>query len=176
MPTYGKIFRIIDFGRAIYTHNNILSISDDYWPDNEAGSQYNFGPLYDPGKPRVYPNPSFDLSRLSVSIIESLFKYIPKDKEGGAILSDEIDRRQMETESELYNVLWQWLIDDDGKNVLWDTNQTERYPGFDLYTVIAQKVKCAVPCEQLNKAPFSGFLMPKSATVPEGEKAYSLFC
>lgn len=176
VPTYGKIFRIIDFGRAIYTHNNILSISDDYWPDNEAGSQYNFGPLYDPGKPRVYPNPSFDLSRLSVSIIESLFKYIPKDKEGGAILSDEIDRRQMETESELYNVLWQWLIDDDGKNVLWDTNQTERYPGFDLYTVIAQKVKCAVPCEQLNKAPFSGFLMPKSATVPGGEKAYSLFC
>ena len=176
VPTYGKLFRIIDFGRAIYTHNGTLCISDDYWPENEAGSQYNFGPLYDPSKPRIYPNPSFDLSRLSVSIIESLFKNIPNDKPGGGVLSDELDRRQMETSSELYNLLWQWLIDEDGKNVLWDADQSERYPGFDLYTVIAQKVKGAVPCEQLDKAPFSGFLMPKSAMVPEGEKVYSLFC
>jgi len=176
VPTYGKIFRIIDFGRAIYTHNGTLCISDDYWPENEAGSQYNFGPLYDPSKPRIYPNPSFDLSRLSVSIIESLFNEIPDDREGGRMLSDEPDIKQMETVSDLYNILWEWLIDEDGKNVLWDADHSERYPGFDLYTVIAQKVKGAVPCEQLNKAPFSGFLMPKSASVPEGEKAYSLFC
>ena len=176
VPTYGKIFRIIDFGRAIYTHNGVLCISDDYWPENEAGSQYNFGPLYDPSKPRIYPNPSFDLSRLSVSIIEALFKDIPEDKRGGRVLSDEPDIKQMETVSELYNILWEWLIDEDGKNILWDADHSERYPGFDLYTVIAQKVKGAVPCEQLNKVPFSGFLMPKSAMVPEGEKVYSLFC
>jgi hypothetical protein len=176
VPTYGKIFRIIDFGRAIYTHNGTLCISDDYWPDNEAGSQYNFGPLYDPSKPRIYPNPSFDLSRLSVSILEALFKDIPEDREHGRVLSDEPGITQMETVSDLYNVLWEWLIDENGKNVLWDEDHTERYPGFDLYTVIAQKVKGAVPCEQLNRAPFSGFLMPKSATVPEGEKTYSLFC
>lgn len=175
VPTYGKLFRIIDFGRAIYTHNGVLCISDDYWPENEAGSQYNFGPLYDPKEPRVNPNPSFDLCRLSVSIFEALFTEIPQDRPGGKILSSEIDRVQNETVSDLYNILWSWIIDDDGRNILWDADQSERYPGFDLYRVIAHKVKDAVPREQLEKAPFSGFIMT-DATVPEGEKVYSLFC
>lgn len=179
VPTYGKLFRIIDFGRAIFTHNGTLFISDDYWPDNEAGSQYNFGPLYDPKSERIYPNPSFDLSRLSVSIIEALFSYIPDDKEDGCILSEEIDRTQNETVSELYNVLWSWLIDEDGCNILWDEHQNEKYPGFDLYNVIAKKVKGAVPREQLDKAPFSGFALSSadaSLAASSGVKIYSLFC
>ena len=178
VPTFGKIFRIIDFGRAIFTHNSTLCISDDYWPENEAGDQYNFGPLYDPTKPRVYPNPSFDLSRLSVSIIEALFDDIPEDKASPAeprILSRESGRTQRETVSDLYNILWEWLIDEDGRNILWDTDNSERYPGFDLYNVIAQKVKGAVPREQLEKAPFSRFII-SAESVPAGEKVYSLFC
>jgi hypothetical protein len=178
VPTFGKIFRIIDFGRAIFTHNSTLCISDDYWPENEAGDQYNFGPLYDPTKPRVYPNPSFDLSRLSVSIIEALFDDIPEDRVSSAeprILSRESGRTQRETVSELYNVLWEWLIDEDGRNILWDTDNSERYPGFDLYNVIAQKVKGAVPREQLEKAAFLKFIV-SAESVPAGEKVYSLFC
>lgn len=174
VPTYGKLFRIIDFGRAIYTHNNVLCISDDYWPENEAGSQYNFGPLYDPKEPRVYPNPSFDLCRLSVSIFEAMFSEIPDDKEDASPLSSEPDRVQNETVSDLFNVLWSWLIDDDGRNVLWDADQSERYPGFDLYRIIAGKVKGAVPREQLEKAPFKGFAVEPSM-IPEGEKVYYLF-
>jgi len=175
VPTYGKLFRIIDFGRAIYTHNDTLCISDDYWPENEAGSQYNFGPLYDPKEPRAYPNASFDLCRLSVSILESLYvENPPADKEGGSILSSEEGRIQKETVSELFNVMWTWLIDDDGRNVLWDTDQSERYPGFDLYRVIAQKVKNAVPREQLDKPLFTQFV--SCEPLPQGEKAYSLFC
>jgi hypothetical protein len=174
VPTYGKLFRIIDFGRAIYTHNDTLCISDDYWPDNEAGTQYNFGPLYDPKEPRAYPNASFDLCRLSVSILEILFlENPPPNKDGGAVLSSEEGRVQKETVSELFNVMWSWLIDDDGRNVLWEADQSERYPGFDLYRVIAQKVKNAVPREQLDKAPFNKFV---SSELPEGEKIYSLFC
>jgi len=176
VPTYGKLFRIIDFGRAIFTHNGTLCISDDYWPENEAGTQYNFGPFYSPKEPRAYPNPSFDLCRLAVSIIEALFlENPPADKEGGAIMSSEDGRVQKETVSELFNVMWSWLIDDDGRNVLWDTDQSERYPGFDLYCVIAQKVKGAVPREQLDKPLFSQFAC-ESSFAPEGEKVYSLFC
>jgi hypothetical protein len=176
VPTYGKLFRIIDFGRAIYTHNGTLCISDDYWPENEAGTQYNFGPLYNPKEPRAYPNPSFDLCRLSVSIIEAMFlENPPPDKEGGAILSSEEGRVQKETVSELFNVMWSWLIDDDGRNVLWDTDQSERYPGFDLYCVIGQKVKGAVPREQLDKPLFNQFVC-EASEVPESEKVYSLFC
>ena len=174
VPTYGKLFRIIDFGRAIYTHNGTLCISDDYWPDNEAGTQYNFGPLYDPKEPRAYPNPSFDLCRLAVSILEGLFlENPPKEKEGGQVLSSENGRVQKETVSQLFNIMWSWLIDDDGRNVLWETDQSERYPGFDLYCVIAQKVKNAVPREQLKK--FTQFFC-ESSLVPSGEKVYSLFC
>ena len=176
VPTYGKLFRIIDFGRAIYTHNNTLCISDDYLPENEAGSQYNFGPIYDPAHPRVYPNPSFDLCRLSVSIIEALFRDLPEDKDDGCILSDESDRTQNETVSPLFNLLWSWLIDVDGRNVLWNADNSERYPGFDLYSVIAQKVKCAVPREQLEKDVFSDFICGESAAAAAGEKFYSLFC
>jgi hypothetical protein len=176
VPTYGKLFRIIDFGRAIYTHNNVLCISDDYWPDNEAGTQYNFGPLYDPKEPRAYPNPSFDLCRLSVSILDALFIETPADREGDVrVLSSEIDRTQKETVSDLYNVLWEWLIDEEGRNVLLDADNSERYPGFELYCVIAQKVKGAVPREQIEKAPFIGFAMTDEK-VPEGKKVYSLFC
>jgi hypothetical protein len=175
VPTYGKLFRIIDFGRAIYTHNGTLCISDDYWPENEAGTQYNFGPLYNPKEPRAYPNPSFDLCRLSVSIIEAMFlENPPPDKEGGEIMSSEDGRVQKETVSELFNVMWSWLIDDDGRNVLWDTDQSERYPGFDLYCVIAQKVKGAVPREQLEKPLFKQFVCESSEV--SDEKVYSLFC
>ena len=174
VPTYGKLFRIIDFGRAIFTHNGNLCISDDYLPENEAGSQYNFGPLYDPDRQRIHPNPSFDLCRLSVSLFEALFDEVPEDKEDGCILSEELDRVQHETVSPLYNILWQWLIDDEGRNVLWDADQSERYPGFELYTVIAEKVKGAVPREQLDKEPFMGFSIP-AAQIPEGEKVYPMF-
>lgn len=175
VPTYGKLFRIIDFGRAIYTHNTVLCISDDYWPENEAGSQYNFGPLYDPKEPRAYPNPSFDLCRLSVSILEALFLETPPDKEDGKILSSEIDRIQKETVSDLFNLLWGWLIDEDGRNVLWDADQSERYPGFDLYRIIAQKVKHAVPREQLENPVFHQYLTNVSE-ISSDQKVYSLFC
>ena len=30
VPTYGKIFKIIDFGRAIYTYKNELMCSDSF--------------------------------------------------------------------------------------------------------------------------------------------------
>ncbi|NDB82362.1 MAG: hypothetical protein EB127_06425, partial [Alphaproteobacteria bacterium] len=76
--------------------------------------------------------------------------------------------------SELFNVLWSWLIDDDGRNVLWETDKSERYPGFDLYCVIAQKVKNAVPREQLDKPLFTQFVT--TDPIPENEKVYSLFC
>jgi hypothetical protein len=46
VPTYGKIFSIIDFGRSIFRVGKHLLISDDHWPDQDAGDQYNFGPFF----------------------------------------------------------------------------------------------------------------------------------
>jgi hypothetical protein len=47
VPTFGKIFRIIDFGRSIYTINGTQFISDDFGPGNDAEGQYSFKPLTD---------------------------------------------------------------------------------------------------------------------------------
>jgi hypothetical protein len=113
------------------------------------------------------------LCRLSVSILESLFEEVPEEKEGGILLSDEPGRTQKETVSPLFNVLWSWLIDEEGRNVLWETDSSERYPGFDLYQVIAKKVKNAIPREQLDKEPFSKFEFKES--VPGNVQVYPLF-
>jgi len=66
VPTYGKIFSIIDFGRSIFRLGKHLWVSDDHWPDQEAGDQYNFGPFFDHNKPKNPPNPSFDYAVLQL--------------------------------------------------------------------------------------------------------------
>jgi hypothetical protein len=172
VPTYGKIFRIIDFGRAIFTLNDHLFYSDDFKKGNDAAEQFNFGDLYVSGEPEVYPNPSFDLSRFTVSIFESLFPESPPVKKNGKVLSEEPDLIVRETESELYNLLWSWLVCDDGHNVLMDPDGSERYPDFDLYKVITSQVHTAVPSDQFEKDLFKCFRVKSHGN----EKAYSLFC
>ena len=60
IPTYGKIYKIIDFGRAIYKFNKQLMCSDSFHQKGDAASQYNFEPYFDDKKPRLEPNYSFD--------------------------------------------------------------------------------------------------------------------
>ena len=50
VPTYGKIWKIIDFGRSIYTINDTILTSDSFFQDEDAYSQYNFGSFYNPKK------------------------------------------------------------------------------------------------------------------------------
>ena len=173
VPTYGKIFRIIDFGRAIFKINDQLFFSDDFKKGNDAAEQFNFGELYDSSEKEAYPNPSFDLCRFTVSVFESLFPESPKVKKNGKILSEDPDLVIKESESELYNLMWTWLLCDDGHNVLMDPDGTERYPSFDLYKVITQEVHNAVPCEQFQKHIFHCFQYKGKA---EPKKVYSLFC
>lgn len=174
VPTFGKLFRIIDFGRSIFQINDELFFSDDFRPGNDAAEQFNFGEFYDTSEPEVYPNPSFDLCRFTVSIFESLFPESPPVTKSKTILSKEPDLVVYETESALYNLLWSWLVCDDGHNVLIDPDGSERYPSFDLYKVITQEVHSAVPSEQVDKDIFQVFRI-KSSEV-KNEKVYPLFC
>lgn len=172
VPTYGKIFRIIDFGRAIFRLNDQLFYSDDFKKGNDAAEQFNFGELYDSSEPEVYPNPSFDLCRFTVGMFESLFPESPPLKKHGKLLSDEPDLQMQETESPLYNLLWSWLLCDDGHNVLMDPDGSERYPDFDLYKVITSQVHNAVPADQFEKELFECFQVKQAGK----EKVYSLYC
>jgi hypothetical protein len=123
----------------------------------------------------VLPNPSFDLCRLAVSLFEALFPDAPEDKEGGDVLSSEEGLEVMETVSPLYNLLWSWMIDDEGRNVLIEPDGEERFPGFDLYSHIAASVHGAVPSEQFGKPTFDQFQIP-TKEMPEGVYAWNLFC
>ena len=157
VPTYGKIFSIIDYGRAIFKIQGHLWISDDHWPDNDAGGQYNFGPFYSIERPKVSPNPSFDLCRLAISVIASLYPERPAKKKGGVLMSQERTWKVWETVSPLYNLLWCWMLDDDGRTVFEDRHGEEKFPGFDLYVHIAQKVNDVVPKDQIRKPIFDVF-------------------
>jgi hypothetical protein len=175
VPTYGKIFRIIDFGRAIFRLKNKVIYSDDFKDGNDAATQYNFGPMRDANLPEVMPNPSFDLCRFAVSAFEWIFPDEPPKKEKNAkVLSSEEGLTIRETTSDLFNLMWTWMITDMGENVLINADGEEKYPNFDLYKVIAGDCHEARPCDQVDKKPFSNFKVNQSE-VPEGQKIYSLF-
>ena len=173
VPTYGKIFKIIDFGRSIFSINKHLFVSDDFKEGNDAATQYNFPELNGENSEKIiYPNPSFDLARLSISIFESLFPEYPNSRDNDVILSQEEGRIVKETESDLYNILWLWLIDSNGENILWDSEGEERFPDFELYTHIADKCFNCIPKQQIYKKPFSKFIVN---SIPKSEHTYSLF-
>ena len=174
VPTFGKIFRIIDFGRAIFRLGKRLWVSDDHWPDQDAGDQYNFGPFFDHHSPKVVPNPSFDLCRLAVSLIDGLFDEPPPKKKGKgvSIMSQEGSWKVYETQSPLYNLLWNWTVNDKGESIYEDEHGHEKYEGFDLYIRIAHDVHKAIPKEQFHRPMFQQFLYKK--VVPTDEIIYSL--
>jgi hypothetical protein len=101
-----------------------------------------------------------------------LFPEPPPKRKNGGTLSKEPGLIVKETESDLYNLLWSWLLCDDGHNVLIDANGDERYPDFDLYKVIAAEVHGAIPSQQLRKPIFECFHFKQSL---EDQKVYALF-
>jgi len=78
VPTYGRIFKLIDFGRSIYKFNGNTICSDSFAPGGDAATQYNCEPFFDNTKPVLEPNYSFDLCRLGCSIYDFI---IPDDED-----------------------------------------------------------------------------------------------
>jgi len=145
VPTYGKIFKIIDFGRAIYKFHGQTYCSDSFGPEGDASTQYNFEPYMNSKKPRLDPNYSFDLCRLGCSIFDFIL-----DEDFIDVDSDEMD--------ELQRTILRWCSDDNGKNILYKTNGDERYPNFKLYKMIARTVHQHTPVNQLSDSYFNQFL------------------
>jgi hypothetical protein len=174
VPTYGKIFSLIDFGRSIFRIGKHKWISDDHWPNEDAAGQYNYGPFYNKKQPQIEPNKSFDLCRLAVSLLSGLYDEPPPKKAGKRvqILSEEGSWKVYETQSPLYNLLWNWTLDDKGRTVYENRHGEERFEGFDLYIHIAHHVHGAIPYEQLSRPVFQGFVWKKS--VPVNETVYGL--
>jgi hypothetical protein len=136
VPTYGRIFKLIDFGRAIYQFNGHQFCSDSFAESGDANTQYNCEPYMNAKKPRIDPNPSFDLCRLGCSLYDFT----------------------MESDSkELKALVDNWCEDDSGKNILYKSSGEERYPGFKLYKMIARCVNNLVPKDILCRPIFAKY-------------------
>ena len=160
VPTFGKIFKIIDFGRAIYRFNGKIFCSDSFHNNGDASSQYNTEPYFNDKKPRLEPNFSFDLCRLACSI----FDYVVDDFE---IIKNINDCEP------IVKLIVDWCIDDNGINVLYKNNGVERYPDFKLYKMIARCVHKHTPHSQLQRSEFSKFMIsPKN--IPKGESIINI--
>ena len=120
VPTHGRIFKIIDFGRAIYKFKGQRICSDSYHKKGDAATQYNCEPFFNSKKPRLEPNMSFDICRLACS----LFDYF----------IDDIDN--IDPMDSLSKLMVEWTQDDKGRNILYKKNGDERYPDFKLYKMM----------------------------------------
>ena len=145
VPTYGRLFKIIDFGRAIYKFKNKVICSDSFHHNGDAATQYNCEPYFNKNKPRLEPNLSFDLCRLGCS----LYDYF-KDT-----LEEKFDSDPV---AQLINT---WCKDDKGKNILYKKCGEERYPDFKLYKMIARTVNDKAPENFIDNSLFSHFLSSK---------------
>ena len=143
VPTYGRIYKIIDFGRSIYRFNGTTYCSDSFGPGGDADTQYNCEPFFNNKKARLEPNMSFDLCRLGCSIYDFI---IPEHLE-----YDDYD--------DLQKTIYRWCLDDNNKNVLYKKNGDERYPDFKLYKMIARTVHKHTPQEQLQYPFFHQFII-----------------
>jgi len=146
VPTYGRIFKIIDFGRSVYKINNKILFSDSFKKGEDASTQYNCEPFFNDTKPRIEPNYSFDLCRLACSI----FDYVVYDMEDLDDISDC---------SPIVRLIDEWCRDDNGLNVLYKKNGDERYEDFKLYKMIARSVHKHTPQEQLKRPEFNKFFI-----------------
>ena len=144
VPTHGKIFKIIDFGRSIFKIKNNTFYSNCFKKGENASTQYNTEPYLDETKPRIEPNFSFDLCRLACSI----FDYIVEDM-------DEI--QNLDNCNPVIKLITEWCSDDRGIHLLYKKNGAERYPDFKLYKMIARNVHNHTPDLQLNRNEFLSF-------------------
>jgi len=146
VPTFGKIYKIIDFGRAIYRFKGNLLCSDSFSRDGDAHTQYNFEPYFNADKPRLEPNRSFDLCRLGCSLFDFLIDDI-----------EDVKR----VKSPIKKIILEWIKDDKGRNVLYKNNGDERYPDFKLYKMIARSVHNHVPTRVLENKHFDKYQIAK---------------
>ena len=85
-------------------------------------------------RPRLDPNPSFDLCRLGCSLYD--------------FLDDEYGESEYRV-PDVIRMILNWCNDDKGRNVLYKRSGIERYPNFKLYKMIARTVHEHTPANAL---------------------------
>ena len=139
IPTFGKITKIIDFGRATFKIKNKIFFSDVFKKNGDAEGQYSYPYHNNASKGKVKTNPSFDLARLSTTIIERLNEDTP-----------------------LFNMVKEWSKDRYGNYLIYHNDN------FELYKRISKTVETAIPKNQLKHELFQRFAI-KQSKIPRKE-------
>ena len=156
VPTFGRIFKIIDFGRSIYKFDGKIFCSNSFQEGGDAATQYNTEPYFNEKKPRLEPNFSFDLCRLACSIFDHVV--------------DDFDCIQnIKNCKPITRLILEWCLDDKGINMLYKNNGVDRYPDFKLYKMIARCVHKHTPQAQLERSEFKKFQISKDKIVKVDE-------
>ena len=153
VPTFGRIFKIIDFGRSIYKYSGQQMCSDSFFKNGDAAGQFNFYKFENTKKEKILPNKGFDLCRLACSIYDN---FVDVDL-------DEIDKK-----NPIAVLINKWIKDDNNKNILYKSNGEERYPDFKLYKMITRKYTKNTPDMALKESLFNSY---KSSKKKIGKKA-----
>ena len=153
VPTHGYIFKIIDYGRCIFNFKGRLYFNDSFSKHGEATSQYDHKTINN--KP-FNPNYSFDLCRLSTTILDELNEFDEKEN---------IKACELELHNNFIDLLLN-ILKDDNKEYIYDgTNNT-----FQLYIDITNKAINGVPKDIINNDIFKLFITQKF----EDKKYYTL--
>tara|TARA_B100000676_G_C17774637_1_gene678593 strand:+ start:88 stop:615 length:528 start_codon:yes stop_codon:yes gene_type:complete len=74
VPTFGYLFKLIDFGRSIFTFHNKVFFNDTFEKHGEAEGQYttpqNHLNFKEKDKEIIHQNFHFDLCRLAITILD----------------------------------------------------------------------------------------------------------
>ena len=153
VPTYGIIFKIIDFGRSIFTFKNKIFCNDIFSEFGDCESQYDH-PIKNVDlfvnnnkiKYNCEPNYSFDMCRLTTTILEEIKNHdIFKEK-------DDITNNFLD----LLNV----IITDKNNNKIYNE---EIKDSFDLYINISRKACNGIPRNLINNKVFKIFRINKKS-------------
>lgn len=146
IKTYGKLWKIIDYGRGTYKFNNQTMFSSSFNAQGDASTQYNCEPYYNPEKKIIEPNFSFDLCRLACSLYEDLWD------------DDVVEREDL---NEVENMILDWCMDYKNRNIVIKNNGDVRYEGFKLYKMITRTVHDHIPSAQLSRDIFKKYITTK---------------
>lgn len=146
IPTYGVIFKIIDFGRCIFKFKKKIFMNDAFSKYGEADTQYNFPNSYDPLKNKPFnPNFSFDLCRLSTTILDEL---------------NELTIEKNNKEIQFLALLIKIIQDKNGNTIYNGDDQT-----FQLYIDITEKAINGLPLDIINQDLYKQFLVSKNDNI-----------
>ena len=152
IPTYGKIFKIIDFGRSILTFKKKLFLNDAFSKYGEAEGQYQYSSSvpFMPIKDGSEPSPYFDLCRLAITMLDEIrYNY-----------DDEIDELNNDELEEKYDDLIDFLkfVATDQNGVRLDKEDDN----FKLYVKISKDAKNSHPKEIITHDYFSDYRIKKN--------------